>query len=89
MKVEVRFYCKKKQQKTILEKSYALSRHIVCLVIVISFVFYYCNVEVLFSHLHFYIPPHASGGVLCFHVGRPCVCPSVPPKYLRPHFVSV
>ena len=25
----------------------------------------------------FYTPPHVSGGVLCFHVGRPCVCPSV------------
>ena len=27
--------------------------------------------------LLFYTPPHASGGVLCFHVGRPSVCPSV------------
>ena len=25
----------------------------------------------------FYTPPHNSGGVLWFHVGRPCVCPSV------------
>ena len=24
----------------------------------------------------FYTPPHDSGGVLWFHVGRPCVCPS-------------
>ena len=24
-----------------------------------------------------YTPPHDSGGVLCFHVGCPCVCPSV------------
>ena len=27
--------------------------------------------------LHFYIPPHNSGGVLWFHVGRLCVHPSV------------
>ena len=32
----------------------------------------------------FYTPPHASGGVLCFHVGRPCACPSVRSKYVRP-----
>ena len=25
----------------------------------------------------FYTPPYVSGEVLCFHVGRPCVCPSV------------
>ena len=25
----------------------------------------------------FLYPRHVSGGVLCFHVGRPCVCPSV------------
>ena len=25
----------------------------------------------------FYIPPHNSVGVLWFHIGRPCVCPSV------------
>ena len=31
----------------------------------------------------FYTPPHNSGGVLWFHVGRPCVCPSVRP-YVRP-----
>ena len=30
----------------------------------------------------FYTPPHVSGGVLCFHVGRPCVCPSVCPSPL-------
>ena len=27
--------------------------------------------------MSFYTPPHDSGGVLWFHVGRPCVCPSV------------
>ena len=32
----------------------------------------------------FYTPPHISGGVLCFHVGRPCVCPSVRSTYVRP-----
>ena len=26
---------------------------------------------------NFYTPPHNSGGVLRFHVGCPCVCPSV------------
>ena len=31
---------------------------------------------------HFYTPPHNSGGVLRFHVERPCVCPSV----VRPSF---
>ena len=45
---------------------------------------------------YFYTPPHVSGGVLCFHVGRPCVCPSVRPSvrspYVRPsalHFRSI
>ena len=33
---------------------------------------------------HFYTPPHISGGVLCFHVGRPCVYPSVRSPYIRP-----
>ena len=28
----------------------------------------------------FYTPPHNSGGVLWFHIGRPCVRPS----YIRP-----
>ena len=27
--------------------------------------------------INFYTPPHNSGGVLWFHVRRPCVCPSV------------
>ena len=39
--------------------------------------------EVL-QNCHFYTLPHVSGGVLCFHVGRPCVRTSV-----RPHLVSV
>ena len=30
-----------------------------------------------FHSLIFYTPPHNSGGVLWFHVGCPCVCPSV------------
>ena len=37
------------------------------------FLFFWC----------FYTPSHNSGGVLWFHVGRQCVCPSV-----RPLFVS-
>ena len=32
----------------------------------------------------FYTPPHNSGGVLWFHVGRPCIRPSVRPSYVRP-----
>ena len=37
---------------------------------------------------NFYTPPHNSGGVLWFHVGRPCVCLSVRPSVVRPsvHF---
>ena len=27
--------------------------------------------------IDFYTPPHNSGGVLWFYIGRPCVCPSV------------
>ena len=38
----------------------------------------------------FYTLLHVSGGVLCFHVGRPCVLrPSVVSTSVRPHFVSV
>ena len=33
---------------------------------------------------NFYTPPHNSGGVLWFHVGRPCVCPSVHQLSVRP-----
>ena len=32
----------------------------------------------------FYTPPHNSGGVLWFHVGRPCVRPSGRPSYVHP-----
>ena len=32
----------------------------------------------------FYTPPHNSGGVLWFHVGRPCICPSVRQSYVHP-----
>ena len=31
----------------------------------------------------FYTPPHNCGGVLWFHVGHPCVHPSVRPLYVR------
>ena len=34
--------------------------------------------------LFFYTPPHVSYGVLCFHVGRPCVCSYVHNTYVRP-----
>ena len=33
--------------------------------------------EVYLSVNRFYTLPHNSGGVLWFHIGRPCVCPSV------------
>ena len=36
----------------------------------------------------YYTPPHNSGGVLWFHVGRPCVCPSVVRPSIRPFFIS-
>ena len=31
----------------------------------------------LIYFVHFYAPPYDSGEVLWFHVGRPCVCPSI------------
>ena len=34
--------------------------------------------------INFYIPPHDSGGVLWFHVGWPCVCPSICQSYVCP-----
>ena len=34
-----------------------------------------------------YTPPHDSGIVLWFHVGRPCVCPSVVRRSVRPFFL--
>ena len=39
-------------------------------------------------HIYFYTPPHNRGGVLWFHVGRPCVCPSVCPSVSRPSIRS-
>ena len=39
-----------------------------------------CPYEIVPEHplcRHFYTPPHNSGGVLWFHVGHPCVHPSV------------
>ena len=44
----------------------------------------------VFMHIHEHsrLSPQVSGGVLCFYVGCPCVCPSVR-TYVRPHFVSV
>ena len=37
----------------------------------------------------FYTQPHNSGGgILWFHVGRPCVCPSVSHTYVCPFFIS-
>ena len=40
-----------------------------------------------FFFFFFYTPPHDSGRVLWFHVGRPCVCPSVSHTSVHP-FVS-
>ena len=42
-----------------------------------------CIMLYLIRFYTFYTPPHNSGRVLWFHVGRPCVCPSI-----RPFFVS-
>ena len=33
---------------------------------------------------NFYTPQHVSRGVSCFHIGRPCVRPSVRSTYGRP-----
>ena len=38
------------------------------------------------TSLSFNTPPHNSDGVLWFHVGRPCVCPSVRQSYVRISF---
>ena len=42
----------------------------------------------IIDNVVYYTPPQVSGGVLCFHVGCPCVCPSVRPSvrslYVRP-----
>ena len=50
----------------------------------------------IIDNVVYYAPPQVSGGVLCFHVGCPCVCPSVRSPSVRPsalrfrsHFVSV
>ena len=32
----------------------------------------------------FYTPPHDSSGILWFHVGHPCVCPSSRPSVIHP-----
>ena len=44
---------------------------------------------VLIAEWSFYTQPHNSGGVLWFHVGHPCVCPSVrfsfPDDHLSKH----
>ena len=46
-----------------------------------------CSESFMFSYdCHYYTPPHVSGGVLCFHVGRPCVRPCVHPSVV---FTSV
>ena len=34
----------------------------------------------IIDNVVYYTPPQVSGGVLCFHVGCPCVCPSVRPS---------
>ena len=44
------------------------------------------------NNVVYYPPPQVSGGVLCFPVGCPCVCPSVRILYVRPsalHFRSI
>ena len=38
----------------------------------------------IIDNVVYYTPPQVSGGVLCFHVGCPCVCPSVHRLYIRP-----
>ena len=43
----------------------------------IAYIFFELMV-LLVIHGHFYTPPHNSGGVLWFHIGRPSVRPPVP-----------
>ena len=37
----------------------------------------------IIDNVVYYTPPQVSDGVLCFHVGCPCVCPSVRSLYVR------
>ena len=46
------------------------------------------RIWVLAGPTYFYTPPHNSGGVLWFHVGRPWVRPSVRPSVVRPSVFS-
>ena len=39
---------------------------------------------ILHKCLSYYTPPHNSGGVLWFHVGRPCACLSIQPSVSHP-----
>ena len=47
-----------------------------------------CSVSIFMAlytiNFTFYTPPRNSGGVLWFHVGRPCVCPFVSRTSVRP-----
>ena len=42
--------------------------------------------QFLYPITRYYTPPHISGGVLSFHIGRPCVRPSVRSPYVRTSF---
>ena len=48
---------------------------------------FYVGLFFLFGNT-FYTPPHNSGGVLWFHIGHPCVRPSVSRPSVRSFFVS-
>ena len=49
------------------------------------FIFYGRAVNISLMVPLFYASPQNSGGVLWFHVGRPCVCPSVRLPHVRPY----
>ena len=50
---------------------------------------YVCLSDLYFQSFDpFYTPPHDSGGVLRFYIGRLCVCPSVSCTSTGPYFVS-
>ena len=42
------------------------------------------DLHCFFMHIYGHSMWYISGGVLCFHVGCPCVCPSVRSLYVRP-----
>ena len=55
-----------------------------CLIWIYTVFYAYTWPFKIIDNMVYYTPPQVSGGVLCFHVGCPCVCPSVRSLYVRP-----